>query len=182
MTIRDWQDVLAEVVDSTADPQSWRAVAGERRRGLGEDLYLGHPYAGVYHLKTFAKNPFEVNGVGTRVARKIDDDLEELFPAGDTGQFGVQPGYESSEAAEAAANRVEDVVRTHADAPTSPDALFEDIMEAIDSPAYGAIEHDQFGRPDSLDELASTFTETESLLNAELDELIEDQDIGRGFH
>ena len=60
MTIRDWQEVLEGVVGSSADPTNWRAVAGNLRRGLGEDMYLGHPTVGVFHLKTFAKNPFEV--------------------------------------------------------------------------------------------------------------------------
>ena len=67
MRVRDWQDILADVTDAGVDPDGWRAVAGDRRDGLGEDLYLGHPNAGVYALKTYAKNPTELRGVGGRV-------------------------------------------------------------------------------------------------------------------
>lgn len=45
MRVRDWQDIVSDVVDSDADPDDWRAVAGDRASGLGEDLYLGHPGA-----------------------------------------------------------------------------------------------------------------------------------------
>jgi len=57
MRVRDWDDILADVASDSTDPDGWRAVAGSRREGLGEDLYFGHPSVGVYHLKTYAKNP-----------------------------------------------------------------------------------------------------------------------------
>lgn len=181
MTVRDWQEIMEEVVEADADADDWRAVAGDRRRGVGEDMYLGHPSVGVYQLKTYAKNPFEVHGVGTRVARRIDDDLDLLFPQDASARFGVQSGFESADEAETAADRLEEVVQTHADAPTTPDALFDDVMEAIESPAYGSMEYDQYDRPDVLDELSTTFEETEDLLNSELDELVDEDGVGRGF-
>jgi hypothetical protein len=52
MRVRDWDDILADVASDSTDPDGWRAVAGSRREGLGEDLYFGHPSVGVYHLKT----------------------------------------------------------------------------------------------------------------------------------
>lgn len=181
MRVRDWQDVLADVVDSGADPDGWHAVAGDRRRGVGEDLFLGHPSAGVYHLKTYAKNPFEVEGVGARVARRIDDELDPLFPDDPDGRFGVQSPFDSEDDATHVAKQVEEVVRTHADAPTTPDALFDDVMEAVESPAFGPIDYDQFDRPGRLDDLAATFDEAEELLNAELDDLVDADEVGRGF-
>lgn len=181
VTVRDWQEIMEEVVEADADADDWRAVAGDRRRGVGEDMYLGHPSVGVYQLKTYAKNPFEVNGVGTRVARRIDDDLDSLFPRDASARFGVQSGFESADEAETAADRLEEVVQAHADAPTTPDALFDDVMEAIESPAYGSMEYDQYDRPDVLDELSTTFEETEELLNSELDELVDEDGVGRGF-
>ncbi|ELK50248.1 hypothetical protein D320_17294, partial [Haloferax sp. BAB-2207] len=37
MRVRDWQNILSEVVDAgrDRDPDAWRAVAGNRRRSLG---------------------------------------------------------------------------------------------------------------------------------------------------
>ncbi len=182
MRVRDWQDVLEDVVDSNAESGDWRAVAGDRRAGPGEDMFLGHPSVGVFQLKTFAKNPYEVRGVGSRVARKVDDDLDPLFPAEDAGgRFGVNDGVADEDEAKNRAKDLETVLETHADAPTSPDALFEDVMGALDSPAYGPMEHDMYDRPDALDDLSDTFEEAEDLLSSELDDLIEDSDVGRGF-
>ena len=183
MRVRDWQDILDDVTDASADPDGWRAIAGQRRGGVGEDLYLGHPGVGVYHLKTYAKNPYEVQGVGSRVARKIDDELDPLFPDEKSGsRFGVNRRFDDEDEAKERAKQLETVLETHADAPTTGDALFEDVMGALDSPAFGPMEFDMYDRTDELDELSDTFEEAEELLSKELDDLIEESDVGRGFH
>jgi hypothetical protein len=182
MRVRDWQDILEDVVESNADPGEWRAVAGDRRGGVGEDMFLGHPSVGVFQLKTFAKNPFEVKGVGSKVARKVDDELDPIFPEADNaGRFGVNRGIEDEDEAKERAKELETVIQTHAEAPTTGDALFEDVMGALDSPAFGPMEYDMYDRPDELDSLSDTFEEAEELLSTELEDLIE-EDVGRGFH
>ncbi len=182
MRVRDWQDIMEDVVDSDVDPQGWRAVGGDRSRGIGEDLYLGHPAAGVFALKTYAKNPFQVEGIGGRVARRIDDDLDPLFPEeGDaTGRFGVQEPIADESEAKTRAERLETVIETHAEAPTTPDALFEDIMDALESPAYGPMDFESQTRPEQLDDLTETFEEAEDLLEAEFEDIV-DEDVRRGF-
>jgi hypothetical protein len=183
MHVRDWQDILEDVVESHADAGEWRAVAGDRRGGVGEDMFLGHPAVGVYQLKTYARNPFDVEGVGARVARQIDDELDPLFPGEDSdGRFGVNDGFEDEEEAKERAKQLETVIETHAEAPTTGDALFEDVMDALDSPAHGSMEYDMYDRPDGLENLSETFEEAEELLTKELDDLIEKSDVDRGFH
>jgi hypothetical protein len=183
MRVRDWQDIMDDVVESDAEPDGWRAVGGDRANGIGEDLYIGHPGVGVFQLKTYAKNPFEVQGVGSRVARRIDDDLDPLFPREDDarGHFGVQQPPEDEAEAKRAVKDIETVVETHADAPTSPRALFEDVMDAVDSPAYGPMEFDHHDRPDPMDDLTDTFDEAERLLDAEFEDIV-DEDVERGFY
>lgn len=181
MRVRDWQDILEDVVESDADPGGWRAVGGDRAGGIGEDLYFGHPREGVFQVKTYARNPFQVEGVGAEVARRIDDELDPLFPdEAREGMFGVQQPLDDEDDAEDKANRLEEVVRTHADAPTTPDALFEDVMDVLDSPAYGPMEFEHHDRPDQVEDLADTFDEAEQLLDAELDDLV-DESVDRGF-
>lgn len=182
MRVRDWQDILEDVVESSAGPGDWRAVAGDRRGGVGEDLFIGHPSVGVYQLKTYAKNPFDVQGVGAQVARKVDDELEPLFPNRDAdGRFGVNQGVEDEAEAKARAKQLETVLETHADAPTTGDALFEDVMDALDSPAFGPMEYDMYDRPEELEDLSDTFDEAEELLSKELDDLISEDAVDRGF-
>jgi len=181
MRVRDWQDILDDVVENDQNPDQWRAVGGDRANGIGEDLYLAHPSTGVFHLKTYAKNPYDVEGVGARVARKVDEDIDPLFPAEGSGLFGVQQPVEDEDEAEEKAETLEEVVKTHADAPTTPKALFEDIMDTLDSPAYGPMEYEMDDRPEDMDDLTDTFEEAEALLDAELEDLIE-EDVSRGFH
>ncbi|MFB6270207.1 MAG: hypothetical protein ABEH83_09705 [Halobacterium sp.] len=182
MRVRDWEDIVSDVVESSADPDDWRAVAGDRESGVGEDFYLGHPSQGVYHLKTYAKNPFEVRGVGARVARKVDDGLTDYLPDSDAGRFAVQQPVEDEAEAEEKASELEQVVQAHADAPTTPSDFFDDVMETLDSPAFGPMEYDPYGRPEEVDALADEFADAEELLDKELDDLVEADDVGRGFH
>lgn len=183
MQIRDWQDILSTVVDSDHDPEGWRAIAGQRATGVGEDFYLGHPNSGVFHLKTYAKNPTELRGVGTQVARKIDDEIDPLLPrrGDDPGRFAMQRPPEDESDAKAMATQLESTLQHHADADTSSEAFFRDVMDAVDSPAFGPMEYELSERPDRLENLSETFAEADELLSAELDELIEDDGVGRGF-
>jgi hypothetical protein len=182
MRVRDWQDIVSDVVDSGADPDGWRAVAGDREGGVGEDMYLGHPGAGVFLLKTYTKNPFEVKGVGTQVARSLDDEIGSYFPDRESGgRFGVQQPLEDEDEAEEKARRLEQTLKAHSDAPTTPDDLFTDVMDALDSPAHGPIEYENRDRPAGLEDMSSTFEEAEDVLDAELDDIVHEDDVGRGF-
>lgn len=181
MRVRDWQDLVGDVVDRDVDPADWRAVAGPRRRGIGEDLYLGHPSVGLYQLKTYAKNPFEVRGLGGRIARRLDDEIEPLLPNDQAGRFAVQQAPRDEDEAERKARRLEETVKAHAEAPGEPDDLFVDLMDALESPAYGPMDYDNYDRPDRLDEFASTFEDAEDLLESEFEDLIEDDGVNRGF-
>jgi hypothetical protein len=183
MRVRDWDDIMTDVVESGADPEGWRGVGGDRAGGIGEDLYVGHPAVGVFQLKTYAKNPYRVEGVGAKIARSIDDELDPLFPgAGDgTGLFGVQQPPEDEDDAERKVRDLETVVEAHAEAPTTPQALFEDIMDAMDSPAYGPMEFDHHDRPGAMAELTDTFEEAEELLDAEFEDVVS-EDVERGFY
>lgn len=184
MRVRDWQDILEDVAESDADPDGWRAVAGDRRRGLGEDLFLGHPDVGVYELKTYTKNPREVRGVGGRVARRIDEDIEPLLPGRDGdngGLFAVRNPPEDEDHASEMATRLEETVRVHAEAPTTPDDFVTDVMDALESPAFGPMEYEFDGRPDALDDLTDEFADADELLTEDLDDLVEEDGVGRGF-
>jgi hypothetical protein len=54
-------------------------------------------------------------------------------------------------------------------------------MDALDSPAFGPMDYEFDDRPDALEELSDTFEEAEALLDAELDELVDEDEVGRGF-
>ena len=58
----------------------------------------------------------------------------------------------------------------------------EDVKEAVESPAFGPMTYEFDGRPDELDELSDAFDEADELLTSELEDLIDGDDVGRGFH
>ena len=182
MRVRDWRELLKEATADADRPADWRAIAGDRAGGLGEDCYLAHPAVGIVQLKTYAKNPFEGRGVGTRVARRIDEDLEPMLPDEDAGgRFGVRRPPSDRDEAEAMARRVGAVIETHADAPTGPGDLFEDLMGALDSPAHGPMTFEFRDRSERLEELAEQFAEADSVLDAELEDRIAADGVDRGF-
>lgn len=181
MRIRDWQEVIQDVVESNADPDDWQAIGGPRSSGIGEEMYLAHPKTGVYLLKTYPKNPFEVKGVGSRVARSIDDEIEPYLPASSSHKFAITAGPEDESEAESRSKRLTETIKTHADAPTTPDALFEDMMEALESPAFGPLAFDHYDRPEPLDGLSRMFSDEASELDTELEDILNADSIGRGF-
>jgi len=182
MRVRDWEDIVQDVVDADSESADWRAVAGDRQAGIGEDLYLGHPTEGLFQLKTFAKNPYEVQGIGTQIARSLDEEIGSYLPAESNGRFAVQSPPEDKSDAEKKAEKLETVLDTHSDAPTEPGDMFDDVMDVLESPAFGPMEYDQFDRPDGLDELNTTFSEAEDVLEGEFDDLLEESDVSTGFH
>ena len=116
-------------------------------------------------------------------ASRADEDVEPLFPeeSNSQGLFGVQEPVDDKATAKERVQDLETVVETHADAPTSPQALFEDVMDALDSPAYGPMEFETHDRPEQMDELTETFEEAEELLETEFEAIV-DEDVERGFY
>ena len=186
MPVRSWDEILAEIADERVEPDRWRAAAGPRAGGLGEDLFIGHPRVGVYQLKTYAKSPLELRGVGQQVARRIDDDIDPLLPHREredhAGHFGVRTPPADAAQASSMAKQVEETLRTHSIAPTGPEDLFEDMMQALESPAYGPMQYRPYDRPAGLDALSEEFPEADALLERSLDELIEADGVNHGVY
>lgn len=95
--------------------------------------------------------------------------------------FGVQQPVTDEDNAQEYASRLETVLETHADAPTTPQRFLEDVMDAVDSPAYGPMAFDSYDRPDRLDRLSEIFEAAETLLDAEFEDIV-DEDVERGFY
>jgi len=49
------------------------------------------------------------------------------------------------------------------------------------SPAHGPMEYENRSRPDGLEEMSTTFEEAEEVLDAELEDIVREDDVGRGF-
>jgi hypothetical protein len=133
-------------------------------------------------LDTDSEREFEdADSVRQSIFAMVEDDAVGREEYSDRGGSTPDDAVDDEEEAKEKAKDLEAVVETHADAPTTPRALVEDMLSALDSPAYGPMEFDQHDRPERMDELSETFEEAESLLDAEFEDVI-DEDVERGFY
>ena len=71
--IETLNDVITE---AKKHPLGWKGVIGKDNNRLSNDYYLFNPKSGIYLLKEYQKNPYELKGVGGKIARYVDEDVE----------------------------------------------------------------------------------------------------------
>lgn len=92
MKIKLRTDILSDIIrDAKKHPKGWHASFGHDTNVHSHDYYIFHPDIGIYLLKEYNKNPFETKGIGSKLARRIDDDIYESMTK-KTGNFGIIQG------------------------------------------------------------------------------------------
>ena len=90
--IKSRHETLNDVIrDAKKYPQGWKAIFGKDKERLSKDYYIFHPNIGIYLLKEYHKNPFEVKGIGGKIARHVDDDIENEITK-TSNDFGIIQG------------------------------------------------------------------------------------------
>jgi len=90
--IKNRNEILKDVIkEGKKHPKNWRAVFGKDEKRLSRDYYLFNPDSGVYLLKEYEKNPFVTKGVGGKIARYVDQDIETKISKY-SGDFGIIQG------------------------------------------------------------------------------------------
>jgi len=75
--LKSRNEVLNDVIrDGKKFPKDWKAVFGKDNKRLSKDYYIFNPDVGIYLLKEYEKNPFEVKGIGGKLARHVDEDID----------------------------------------------------------------------------------------------------------
>ena len=92
MKIKTRNEILNEVIrKGKKHPKGWKAIFGRDEKLLSMDYYVFNPEIGIYLLKEYQKNPYEVKGIGGKIARHIDEDIEaEISKL--NGDFGIIQG------------------------------------------------------------------------------------------
>jgi hypothetical protein len=90
--IKTRREILYDIVnDARKHPKGWKAIFGMDRESLSKDYYIFNSETGIYLLKEYQKNPFEVIGIGGKIARNVDEEIEnEISKFG--GDFGIVQG------------------------------------------------------------------------------------------
>ena len=92
MKIKNRNHILNDIIkDGKKHPKGWNAVLGTDDKRLSRDYYLFHPKVGIYLLKEYNKNPFEIKGIGGKIGRHIDDDIESRIQK-HKEDFGIVQG------------------------------------------------------------------------------------------
>lgn len=92
MKIKSRNQVLNDVIqDGKKHPKGWKAVFGKDNERLSRDYYMFNPEIGIYLLKEYNKNPYEIKGVGGKIARHIDEEIEKEISKHE-GDFGIIQG------------------------------------------------------------------------------------------
>jgi len=85
-------EILNDVIkDGKKHPKEWKAVFGKDKTSLSKDCYIFNPNVGIYLLKEYEKNPFEIKGLGGLVARHLDEDVQAEISKY-AGDFGIIQG------------------------------------------------------------------------------------------
>jgi hypothetical protein len=75
--IKSRDEILKDVIrNGKKHPKNWKAVFGKDNKNLSNDYYIFNPKIGIFLLKEYQKNPFEIKGIGGKIARHVDEDLE----------------------------------------------------------------------------------------------------------
>ena len=90
--IKNRHEILNDVIrDGKKHPKGWKAVFGEDKKRLSRDYYVFNPNVGIYLMKEYQKNPFETRGIGGKVARHVDENIENELSKF-SNDFGIIQG------------------------------------------------------------------------------------------
>jgi hypothetical protein len=92
MTVKNLNEILREIMkEGRKTPGEWKTFAAPTKDRFGSDLLLFHPVDGpIYQVRAFEKNPYQIEGMGTRIARNVDEDFLKLIKDRKTkGNLGI---------------------------------------------------------------------------------------------
>ena len=92
MKIKSRHEILSDIIkDSDSHNKNWKAVFGKDPHLLSQDYYLFHEEVGMYLLKEYEQNPYVQKGIGGKIIRHVDEDLEQSIKKF-SGDFGIIQG------------------------------------------------------------------------------------------
>ncbi len=92
MKIKKRNDILNDVIhEGKKNPKGWSAITGKDNNRLSSDYYIFHPKVGMFLLKEYNKNPFQTKGIGGKIARRVDQDLDSVIRK-NNNDFGIVQG------------------------------------------------------------------------------------------
>ncbi len=168
-----FQDILLEGQETKEDMEWWAGL--ERNTGLGRSLYLAHPETGLYHIKTYQKNPMEVKGVGGKITTSIDEERIQNLRESGGSYFGVIPNNISDDDLKS----VEKIINQNKI--KDPIELFRKSMEALGANLKGSMSHPPEGGSKPIKEFKSNFKEEHDILYREFKKILNEDEVFKSY-
>jgi hypothetical protein len=87
--VKTREEILRELIAKAEEhPGGWKAATRRDEQSFGQEYLIFHPKAGIYEVKEYQVNPFEVSGVGAQLAPSVPAGLPRLLQE-QTGVFGI---------------------------------------------------------------------------------------------
>ena len=92
MKIKSRNQILNDIIkEGENHPKGWKAVFGKDYENQSRDCYLFNPNTGIYLIKEYQKNPYQIKGLGGKIARYVDEDVQKKVSEF-AGDFGIIQG------------------------------------------------------------------------------------------
>jgi hypothetical protein len=89
--IQTREEILQDIIRKGKNaPKGWQATYRYDPQLHATEYNILHPAVGLYQIKEWQKNPYETQGVGTKIARRIDENLIDT-PRGNFGVIKYNP-------------------------------------------------------------------------------------------
>ena len=168
MKVKKRNEVLNDIIkDAKKQPKGWKAAFGKDPKHLSNDYYIFNPEIGIYLLKEYHKNPYEVKGVGGKVARNIDDDilkLQEKKPI----DFGIVQGNIPK-----LARNIQKGIR--------PEEIFHAALKGKDLGLSLSLKGRASTSKQTYSEINNVLSPKQRKLNSSLDKMITDDGLYRSY-
>lgn len=162
--IKSRNEMLNDIIrDSKKYPKGWMAAFGKDKNLFSHDYYIFNPEVGVYLLKEYQKNPFNVKGLGTKIARHIDDDIQEKISE-KSGDFGIIQG------------NIRKIVK-NIDRGVDPQKIFEEGLKGKDLGIKMPLKGKASTSIDAFNHLQETFSSKQKRLNSKFEKMASDDGI-----
>jgi hypothetical protein len=162
--IKSRNETLNDIIrDSKKYPKGWKAAFGKDDKLFSHDYYIFNPNIGIYLLKEYQKNPYNVKGLGTKIARHIDEDIQEKISE-KSGDFGIIQG------------NIKKIVK-NIDRGIDPQKIFEEGLKGRDLGIRMPVRGKASTSKDAFDHLQEAFSSKQKRLNSKLEKMISDDGI-----
>ena len=168
MKIKSRNEILNDIIkDSKKYPKGWEAAFGKNQNLFSHDCYIFNPNTGIYLLKEYQKNPFQIKGLGGKIARNIDEDIENKIGE-KSGDFGVIQG------------NIQKIIKS-IDKGLHPQTIFEEGLKGKDFGITVPLTGKASTSKDAFNYLQETFSSKQKRLDAKFEKIVSDDGVYNSY-